>query len=236
MDFPGEQTFQKLSRLLVAPTLEPSQRAARIQAVEKDVILPLRVLLIGVLGYFFFLSHWSDVHGSVRDIGHRWFAEYFWLYVAVNVAAGVAFIGMRQMTLRTTQFIIFIVGLLDVNLMAGLVFMVDGFDSPFYWVFLVLILHNAVAIPLALPQLLLNFLATVGFVGGGMLDRTLIYLPDMRRALYAQLRDEPRTENPLERVIVLVIWAACCCFIQVLLEKQRRAEAQTTELRGGGSF
>ncbi len=235
MAFPGEQTYQKLARLLVAPTLEPSQRAVRIQAVERDVILPLRVLLIAVLGYFFFLSHWSDVIGSVREVGHRWFAQYFWLYLAVNVAAGAAFIWVRQMSLHTTQFIIFIVGLLDVNLMAGMVFMVDGFDSPFYWVFLVLILHNAVAIPVALPQLLLNFLVTLGFVVGGMLDRMLIYLPDAHRALYdlqyaaVAVRDEPRTEKPLERILVLVIWAACCYGIQVLFEKQKRAEAEATE-------
>ena len=51
-------TFQKLTRLLAAPTIEPGQRAARIQAVERDIVLPLRVLIIGILSYFFFFSGW----------------------------------------------------------------------------------------------------------------------------------------------------------------------------------
>jgi hypothetical protein len=38
---------------------------------------------------------------------------------------------------------------------------------------------------------------------------------------------ELRTENPLERILVLVIWAACCYFIQALFEKQKRAVPQT---------
>jgi signal transduction histidine kinase len=41
--------------------------------------------------------------------------------------------------------------------------------------------------------------------------------------------ETPRTENPYERVLVLVIWAACCYGIQVLFEKQKRAEAEATE-------
>ena len=243
MDFPGEQTFQKLGRLLVAPTLEPSQRAARIQAVEKDVILPLRLLLIAVLGYFFFLSHWSDLANRPRGLGLSMFHVYFWFYLLANLAAGVLYIRVRQMSLKTTQWVNVSVGILDVYLMAGLTFIVDGFDSPLYWVFAVLILHNALAIPLALPQLLLNLLVTLGYVAGGVLDMTLISgdkfsMPPVaaffgsllhQKLLIGDPSVEPRTENPYERVLVLVVWAACCYGIQVLFEKQKRAEAEATE-------
>jgi hypothetical protein len=53
-DFIGVGTIQKLTRLLAAPVIEPSQRAARILAVEKDIVLPLRLLIIAILGYYFF--------------------------------------------------------------------------------------------------------------------------------------------------------------------------------------
>src|SRR5580658_1670299 len=53
-------TVQKLTRWLAAPVIEPSQRAARIQAVEKDIVLPLRLLIITILGYYFFFSGWLD--------------------------------------------------------------------------------------------------------------------------------------------------------------------------------
>ena len=46
-------TLQKLTRLLAAPVVEPSQRAARILSVERVFVLPLRVLIIAFLGYYF---------------------------------------------------------------------------------------------------------------------------------------------------------------------------------------
>jgi len=55
-DFTGFGAVHKLTRLLAAPVIEPSQRAARIQAVERDIVLPLRLLIIIILGYFFFFS------------------------------------------------------------------------------------------------------------------------------------------------------------------------------------
>jgi signal transduction histidine kinase len=243
MAFPGEQTYQKLARLLVAPTVEPSQRAARIQAVEKDVILPLRLLLMAVLGYFFFMIRWTEVTNEPRGVGHALFQNYFWCYLAANLVAGACFIWVRDMSLKTTQWINVTIGLLDVFLMVGLTFIMDGFDTPLYAVFAVLILHNALAIPLALPQLVLNLLLILGFMAGGFLDRLLIssesigtavqflqnHLHMVPRLEPGDWNLEPRTESPLERILVLVIWAACCYGIQVLFEKQKRAEAEATE-------
>ena len=88
MPFPGEQSFKSSRASWSLPRVEPSQRAVRIQAVEKDVILPLRLLLIAILGYFFFLSDWSDVPDQPRGLGHALFQYYFWVYLAANVAAG----------------------------------------------------------------------------------------------------------------------------------------------------
>ncbi len=63
-DLTGFGTVQKLTRLLAAPVIEPSQRAARIQTVEKDIVLPLRVLLVAILGSYFFFSGWLNTPGA----------------------------------------------------------------------------------------------------------------------------------------------------------------------------
>ena len=239
-------TVQELARLFAAPAAEPSQRAARIQAMEKDVILPLRLFLVAILGYFFFLSDWFDLPHHPRGLGLALLRNYFWFYLLANIAAGAAFIRVRPMSLRTAQWLNVTVGLLDVLLLTGLTLIVDGFDSPLYWVFPILILHNTLAIPLALPQILLNLVVTLGYIAGGVWDKFLISAPDnsgvalLGKLLHQKLlagdsTSEVRTENPVPRVIVLVIWAACCYSIQVLLEKQRRAGAEATEPQSGGS-
>jgi hypothetical protein len=97
-----------------------------------------------------------------------------------------------------------------------------------------------------LPQILLNLVVTLGYIAGGVWDKFLISAPDnsgvalLGKLLHQKLlagdsTSEVRTENPVPRVIVLVIWAACCYSIQVLLEKQRRAGAEATEPQSGGS-
>ena len=235
---------QKLARLPKAPAAGPNQQAARIQAVERNVLLPLRALLLAVLGYYFFMGRWSEVPNEPRGIALSLLQKFFWFYLAANIAAGVAFIRVRHISLKTTQRIIVAVGILDIFLITALTFIMDGFDSPLFPVFAVLILHNALSIPRARPQLLLNSLAALGFIVGGVLDKLLISgnsinkesitngVDFLGRLIHIPLEagnpsTELRTENPFERILVLVIWAACCYFIQALFEKQKRAVPQT---------
>ena len=241
-------TIHEPARLPKTPAAGPNQRAARIQAVERDVLLPLRAFLLAVLGYYFFMSRWSEVPYEPRDVAFSLLQKFFWFYLAANIAAGVAFIRVRQMSLKTTQRIIVAIGILDIFLITGLTFIMDGFDSPLYFLFAVLILRHTLSILRALPQLLLNLLAILGYIAGGVLDRILIsgnpqravdilgkilhLQPSPRGIGFVHLmagdpNSELRTENPLERILVLVIWAACCYFIQALFEKQKRAVPQS---------
>lgn len=149
----------------------------------------------------------------------------FLVYVALNIVAGLILVWAPNLTLKKIQALVFSVGVLDAILMSTLTLLNKGFDSVLYYVFAVLILHSALALPVALPQLLLNFIFITAFTVGGLLDNVLI-VP------WADPNDPTthRTEMPAERVAVLVTWALCCYGIQVLFEKQRQAEAEATEL------
>jgi signal transduction histidine kinase len=278
-------TVQKLTRLLAAPVVEPSQRAARIQTVERDIVLPLRLLIIAILGYYFFFSGWlntpigenvaltntvaighltnaakaalgegkhltntlapdqgtkgrgtspghatkyipgPDPINSDWSLHHAWILkESFIAYALLNLVLGAMLIWARHLTLTKIESMVFAAGVLDCVVMGTLTFLNNGFDSTFiYWVFVPLILHTALAIPVAFPQLLLNFLAIGAFVAGGILDARINIRPiEMNVENISQ-------EKPYERVVVLVAWALCCYGIQVLFEKQRRAEAEATE-------
>jgi signal transduction histidine kinase len=273
--FADTSTIQKLTRLLAAPVIEPSQRAARIQAVERDIVLPLRLLIISILGYYFFFSGWLDTPGAntqldvsrfhhapasqspapgtnsvletnaqkpdrriglstpgattASDWTQDWSLHYasvlkssFVAYAVLNMVVGAIFIWARQLTLTKIEWMVFAAGALDCFLMGTLTFLSSGFDSKLYWVFVALILHNALAIPVAFPQLLLNFLSIGAFVVGGVLDNR----PPPTNVMDIENMTH---ENPVERIIVLVAWALCCYGIQVLFEKQKRAEAEATE-------
>jgi signal transduction histidine kinase len=123
---------------------------------------------------------------------------------------------------------LFSAGILDVVLMTGLTFLTDGADSLCFWIFLILILHNALAIPVALPQLVLNLLLSLSFIVGARLDQ---YNLDQSNIENVKNHVDPimRQENKYERVIVLLLWASCCYGIQLLFERQKRAEAEAME-------
>jgi signal transduction histidine kinase len=268
-------TIQKLTRLLAAPTIEPGERAVRIQAVERDIVLPLRVLIICILTYYFFFSGWfvtprvipqnnpqvvpqapgsrvpphaipqnSNQQLVPQSLGGRvpphvitqnsapalddWIIQHgdifkgcLLAYAALTVVVGVILIWSPQLNLKRVKTIVFLIGLLDAMLMAVLILLNRGFDSILYLVLPVIILHNALAIPVAFLQILLNLIVCVGFMVGGSLDQTYIAPWDLT---------DPRVEKPAERLIVLVAWSLCCYGIQVLFEKQKRAEAEATEL------
>ena len=227
-NIPGAATVHKITRLLVAPTVEPSQRAARIQAVEKDIILPLKGVLILILAYFFFFSHWRDNPGSPTAIGLAILQRFFVFYLAFNLVMAAFLLRTKQISLGALQWMLCGGGVLDVALMTGLTFLTEGSDSLLYWVFPVLILHNALVIPVALPQLFLNLLLSVGFFIGARLEQSAVDQINRENALiHADLI--PRLENPYERVIVLLLWASCCYGVQLLFERQKRAEAEATE-------
>ncbi len=228
---PPGGAIQKLTRLLAAPVIEPSQRAARIQAVEKDIVLPLRLVIITYLAYYFFFAGWFDVQGATKA-PDDWVLQHavilkgcFIAYALLNLVLGAILIWAKRLTLTRIEWMVFAAGALDCILMGSLtvVCQPSGFDTKLYAVFAVLILHNALAIPVAFPQLLLNFLTIGAFIAGGILDQVIIAKQPVASDEYIS------HENPAERIIVLVTWALCCYGIQLLFEKQKRAEAEATE-------
>ena len=226
-------TLQKLASLLAAPTIEPSQRAARIRTVETDIVLPIKGIIIVILTYAFFFSGWYDRIGSARNSGLIVMRNFMIFYLITNLLAGWFFARAHRIPLRRLEWCVFVLGLLDGTIMIGLVAYTNGADSNLYWMCLAFILHNAMAIPVAIPQLLLNLFVGVCFWGGSVLERflaqaTAVELKTTVENLGAGAEGQP-VENVYERLIVLVLWAICCYGIQMLFEKQKRAEAEATE-------
>jgi len=144
-----------LPRFLAMPVPEPAQQAVRILSIQRNIILPARVMVAVVVFYYLFyregLLSGSD---SWRIVGET-LQGYFFFYVIFNALAAVALI-LRQFPPRLVQWVVFAVGLVDGVLLAGLTLMTGGFESTLFWVYPGLIIVNALSIPLATPQIVLN--------------------------------------------------------------------------------
>lgn len=148
---------------------EPEQQARRIVKTQLHVVLPAKAGIIAVILYYVFSSGWSQESISEHDIALDFLRKYFLVYSACNLGIGIFFIPWRRFAPGVFQWLVFTLGLLDGLFVSGLVLMTDGFASIAYWLFPALIILNAVTIPLATPQIVLNLLLGFFYVSAGLL-------------------------------------------------------------------
>lgn len=236
------KALKKLARLAVVPGTEPAIRAARIQRFQRDIIFPIKGLLILTLVYFFYFSNWieptrnSFTFRLFREVALETTFGFFLFYVLITIAVGSVFIFVRRLPLPVLIWMICLLGFMDAILFASLTLITGGFDSILYWIFPALIIQNAISIPDATPQIVLNLLVCFLYGLAGTLDVTISGEDAVFQALDAGTRyafGEGHTENPAEpfllRIIVLLLMTACCYGVQALFEKQRRAEEEAEE-------
>lgn len=223
------ETVRKLRELVreLAPTSD--QMARRLLVVERDVVLPVKGVLVVILFTSFYFPGWFEDTSIVASVPLQIVQQFFLLYLVFNVGVASILLFSRNLRYSAAQHIIFPSNFLDGLFLAALAAVTGGVDSPVYWMFVGLIVRNALSTPLATPQLGLNISASLCYLAAGILDI----------ATYdAWLDYDMPTRGPLQvlleplalRMFVLWLLAACCYGVQVLLEnEQRRAALQAAE-------
>jgi signal transduction histidine kinase len=148
---------------------EPEQQARRIVRMQLHIVLPAKVGIILVVLLYVFTSAWTQEAPNTHDLALNFFRVYFLVYSACNLVVGAIFVNWRRFPPGLFQWFVFTLGLLDGLFVSGLVVITDGFSSLAYWLFPVLIVLNAISIPLAAPQIVLNLLLGVFYLSAGLL-------------------------------------------------------------------
>ena len=258
----------------------PEQQALRLRTVERNIILPVKALLIILVAFYVFApvatpeanqgraathansaaSGAAGSNGSVRlregglasltrqdhlNTSNDAFSEGYqalrWIlavYILINIPVAILLVRPRAMGLRLrhVQNIIFSVSSLDAIFVAALTYLTEGFASIVYWLFPGLILRNSISLPLARPQLLLNLLSVLLYVGAGVLDVSNNYAPPIptengiTRSLFYKPTPNSPTEPFVLRIALLLLLTFCCYGLQALLEKQRQTEEDAHQL------
>ena len=166
------QWVKRLPALFELPQREPAEHAQRILGLQRAIILPARLLIVPVIFYHLHNSPWfNDI---VTDYGVLFETTLTVLAgcALVMLAVTVLFYVVRKPPPGAVQWVVFASGLADGVFLAGLTVLTGGFDSPAYWIFPALIIVNAFSIPLATPQIVLNLLLSIFFLGAGILEST----------------------------------------------------------------
>lgn len=222
------QTARKLRDLLEETKPSPQEMAARLRTVERDVVLPVKAVFIALLLYNLYFANWFEDASLPQTVAQQTIERFFLIYLVINASVAGVLIYARKMAEALVQRIIFTSSFIDGLFLSALTFVTGGFDSVLYWLFLGLIVRNAISCPLAIPQLILNFSASICFLAAGVLDAlvtdTTPELDELAGTFSARA-----TEPFVLRLCLLWLLSACCYGVQVLFEKQRRAADEAQE-------
>ena len=187
------QWLKAFPGLLAAPRPEPSRYAERIVSVQRRFVLPVRSGVLAVVLYFVFSSDWFNEAPTTETVVLQTLRSFIIVYIACNAIAAGIFFNWKRFSPEFFQWLAFVLGLLDGLFAAGLILITDGMESAAYWVFPILIVLNAISIPLAMPQIVLNLSLSVFYLGAGIL------YSDVAQSPYGPLsvpKHRPRTQQP----------------------------------------
>lgn len=159
-----------LPRLLSMPVPEPSLQAGKILSIQRNIVMPVKLVFSVAVFYFLFLSHLLDVSEATNgEVALEFLQRFFIFYVLFNATAALLLV-LKQFPHRLVPWVVFVVGLMDGLLLAGMTVETGGFDSILFWVFPGLIVINTLSIPLAAPQIVLNLALCAFYLAAGVID------------------------------------------------------------------
>ena len=162
-----------LPRLLALPVPEPAQQAGQILSIQRNIVLPVKLIFTAIVFYYLFDSHWIEAAiPGTSEVILEFLRVFFICYIIANALA-TALLVLKRFPHRLVPWIVFCVGLLDGLLLAGLTVETGGFSSNLFWVFPGLIIINALSIPLATPQIVLNLCLCAFYLCAGVLNTSL---------------------------------------------------------------
>ena len=225
------------------PPPEPAQQLARIRLMERDFGMPVKAFICAVLFYYLFFSNWyGDTSAPAGVVGDSLPMEqamgplrlFFILYVIINIAVACLLLGMRQLPFHWVQQVVFTIAWVDSLFVSALLVFTGGFDSILYWVFVGMIIRNAVSIPIASRLIVLNVIVTLCYLLAGLADILAVQWQSrmLDEKVLAAVEEGPMdgaSEPFLLRLSLLILMSVCCYGVQVLFDRQRLAEAEARE-------
>ena len=154
--------IKRFFKLITTSSIDHEQHYGRLKLMERDIGVPVKIAVLLITA--FFLLKWKEIwpsHLEVEEAFHDPVKRLFMGYAIINVGAILFFIMFNRWKLRVVHWFTVLMNVVDAAVISGLVVITGGIDSVVYWIFLVLVVRNAISIPIAMTQVAVN-LMTVG--------------------------------------------------------------------------
>jgi signal transduction histidine kinase len=225
---PLARFVERLIELLKIPPPSTPDILQRIETMERVIVLPIKVAAIAMLLQSF---PWIGEASGTLDVPVEYARYFLWVYVFLNVVMAGLLFTLRRLPPLFVECAVFVIILIDGIFLGVMTLVTGGYNSILYWLFLALIIRSAVSVPRAMSQLVLNMTLSTCYVLAGAIDAAIIR--NLQEIDLKNLEAEVSNNNPAEplllRLVLLLLMTFGCYAIQVLLERQRRAEEEARE-------
>jgi signal transduction histidine kinase len=224
------QWLSRLSALFEIPAPDAGRQRRRIAVMERNIMLPVRAMFIGMVSYSFDYSPWVGQTSSTLEVVVETVQFIFWFYLLANVALAVFLLFAERLPLAVVQWTVVTSGLVDGIFIGGMALLTGGLDSVLFWLFVALIIRSSVSVPPGFSQLIINFSISLCYVLVGVVDVSVISNLDDSTLRTIDLTPHEDLGQPFAlRLVVLGLTTLCCWGAQVLLERQRLAMEEAAE-------
>jgi len=224
-------SVKRLFTLFEIPEPQPARLLQRIEVMERNIMIPLRLAFIVIIAYSLKYRPWMAEVNNLLDITLETFEYVFWVYIVASGLLTIPVLMAWRWPLAIVQWTVVTSSLIDALLVAGVALITGGLDSVVFWLFLGLIIRNAVSVPPGFSQLFLNFAVSLCYVLVAVLSTSIISnLDETTLRAFDQAPHEEMGEPFVLRLVVLWLTAASCYGAQAFLERQRMALEEFEEL------
>lgn len=217
---PDSAGWWRMSQLFSSIAPDEGEQRIRIQFMERHTMLPVKAVYFLVLIYYLYFSDWSEPD-TVRWTLFRTIQWFFFLCLIVNAVITVMLLRMEEFSTATLREVVFSICLFDAVLLAIMTELTGGFESFLFWLFLGLQVRNAISMPIATTQIMANLCVSVIYLCAGAFDIVV--------ARSVEDLEGITVEPVMLRALLLVLMTVCCYGLQVLVDKQRRMDAEEGE-------
>ena len=233
--------IKRFFRIVSTSSVDPEQQFRRLKLVERDIALPVKIVVLCITAYFLFFFQHEEiiVRGEDVNITLRQVKIVFLAYVVVNIFGVLFYLFFNRWPLQLVHWVTLGMSVIDGLVLSALVVVTHGLDSMIYWVFIVLIVRNAISVPIPVTQISLNLITTVAYTTAISIWMAWIVrhkqqegdtLVEENHSAVFMIEDY-EFEGALFtiRVFFLVLMTALCYGVQVLFDRDRLAQLEARE-------
>ena len=240
--------IKRFFRLVSTSSIDDQQQYQRLKLMERDIGVPVKVAVLMIVAYFLFFSEFvenkeSNILKEKLNITLELVQQFFIGYILVSLGVIAFYLTFNRWKLRVVHWVTLLMNFIDALVVSALVVITGGLDSMVYWVFLILIVRNAISIPIPVTQISMNLLTTAGYAAAIVYWKGWIAQdpeditgnlvlegvgPAPQHEIEAVNQPTEQYEGSLFtiRVFFLVLMTALCYGVQVLFDRDRAAQRE----------